>query len=288
MCQINNKIENDRAKKKCVGGQYSFKHTLYHKENTVYLLLMLSCVILTHNNEESIGSLLETLYWCDEKIVVDDLSTDDTREIAKKYDAVVIKHSLQDDFAAQRNIGLLKAKGDWVLFLDTDEKISDALREDIVHTLQASGNTIGYYFFRKDVVFGRELHFGETKNIRLLRLARKEAGKWKRAVHEVWDVRGEVKTFTTPLLHIPHPTVRSFLAKINRYTTINARMLYREGKRSNRCSICLYPLAKFFVNYICKCGFLDGNAGFVHAMTMAFHSFLTRAKLWELQQKHNT
>ena len=247
---------------------------------------MTSCVILTHNNENKIESLLASLAWCDEIIVVDDDSTDKTKIIAENRKAIVITHPLQNDFAAQRNIGLSKAKGDWILYVDSDETVTPELAEEIQAIVGGTdGATQGYFIKRTDRMWGRALRFGETRNIKLLRLARRGAGKWKREVHEIWDVKGETKTCTSPLLHSPHPDVKTFLSQINRYTTINAAVFYRQGKRANVPAIMLYPVAKFLHNYFIKLGFLDGTAGFVFAMMMSFHSFLTRAKLWQLDQK---
>jgi len=248
---------------------------------------MISCVILTHNNENKIESLLANVSWCDEIIVVDDDSTDKTRDIAAKKKAIVITHALNNDFAAQRNLGLTKAKGDWILFVDSDEFVSQELAGEIQGITQSTDvATQGYFIKRKDRMWGREeLRFGETGNIKLLRLARRGAGKWKREVHETWEVKGATKTCVHPLLHSPHPDVKTFLAQINRYTTINAAVFYKQGKRANVVTIILYPVAKFIQNYFVKLGFLDGTPGFIMAMMMAFHSFLTRAKLWQLPNK---
>lgn len=251
---------------------------------------MISAVILTHNNEDLIGDVLETLKWCDERIIIDDNSTDKTLELVKQYDVTVIQHALNDDFAAQRNIGLTKAGGDWVLFVDSDEIVTSKLASEIKAITQMPNDKCqminGYYIKRKDFLFGRELKYGETSNVKLLRLAKKTAGVWERAVHETWNVQGPVASLTTPLLHYPHESISQFLAQINRYTTINARVFYNEGKRVSAWQIIAYPIAKFVQNYIIRSGFLDGTAGFVVAIMMSFHSFLTRGKLWELQQKN--
>lgn len=248
---------------------------------------MISAVILTHNDQETIGDVLETLKWCDERIIVDDNSTDKTLEVVKPYNVTIIKHALIDDFAAQRNIGLVKAKGEWVLFVDSDELVPVALQKEILKRLASpAGRVQGYYISRKDFLFGRELRYGETANVRLLRLAKKGSGKWERQVHETWNIQGPVASLTTPLLHYPHPTVSEFLSQVNRYTTINARVFYNAGIRASAWQIILYPKAKFVQNYILRRGFLDGIAGLVVAFMMSFHSFLTRGKLWELQQKN--
>lgn len=244
---------------------------------------MISCVILTHNNATNIGSILDNLTWCDERIIVDDDSTDATRTIAKNHGAAIIQQRLQDDFAAQRNRGLTEAKGEWVLFVDTDEDVSDDLAREIQEKCRGGDSSIvGYYLPRIDTMWGRVLRYGETGDIKLLRLAKKEAGKWTRKVHEVWNVQGKTDVCIHPLLHSPHPDVKTFLAEINRYTTINAKIFFDLGKRVNACDVIAYPMGKFFQNYIVKRGYKDGSAGFIFAMLMAFHSFLTRAKLWQL------
>jgi glycosyltransferase involved in cell wall biosynthesis len=245
---------------------------------------MISAIILTHNDENSIRSVLDTVKWCDEKIVIDDISTDKTRTIAKSMGATVFEHSLNDDFAAQRDFGLDKARGEWVLFVDSDELVPSKLRDEIL-SLPKDDKHCGYYILRKDFLFGRELKYGETTNVKLLRLAKKSAGVWVRSVHETWDIRGPVASLTTPLFHYPHATVSEFLAQINRYTTINAKVFYDEGTRISVCQIILYPVGKFIQNYVIRLGFLDGIAGLIMAVMMSFHSFLTRGKLWELQQK---
>src|ERR1700722_13133913 len=99
---------------------------------------MISAVILTKNEEKNIGACLDSTSWCDEKIVIDDHSTDKTVEIAKKRGATVISHSMQNDFSGQRNFGLEKAKGDWVFFIDADERVSSALWYEIMqHTSES-------------------------------------------------------------------------------------------------------------------------------------------------------
>ncbi len=246
---------------------------------------MISAVILIHNNEDSIQKTLESVSWCDERIVVDDNSTDKTREIAKNVGAIVYQHALNDNFAEQRNFGLEKAKEKWILFVDSDEIVNSNLRDEMLKLIQHDKGIQGYYIKRKDILFGRELRYGETAHVKLLRLAKKNAGKWARAVHETWNVNGPVASLTTPLLHYPHSTISEFLTQINRYTSLNAREFYYEGKRVSAWQIIVYPKAKFIQNYIVRLGFLDGAAGFVVAMMMSFHSFLTRGKLWELQQK---
>ncbi len=245
---------------------------------------MISGVVLTHNDEAILPRCLQSLTWCDEIVVIDDDSTDKTVEVAKKAGAKVFTHSLDDDFAKQRNFGLEKVKNEWVLFVDSDEMVSKELAKEIQLVISGKRQAeSGYYIKRKDWMWGKWLRHGETGNVKFLRLAKRDAGKWERPIHEVWNITGPVGELQHPLLHYPHPHVAQFLEEINRYSTLNAQYLHAQGIRVSWWQIILYPKAKFFLNYFWRLGFVDGTAGAVVAIMMSFHSFLSRAKLYLLQ-----
>lgn len=246
---------------------------------------MISAVILTKNEEENIYDCIKNLSWCDEVIIVDDNSEDKTTNIAEKLNAKVFVRSVNNDFSAQRNFGLSKAKGDWVLFIDADERVPDALAFEISNianqiTDQALGAYKGFYIKRIDFMWGRKLRFGETGDTRLLRLAEKNSGKWEGKVHEKWKVNGRITSLKNPIMHFPHKTFQEFLKEINFYTTIRAEELFKKGTRANFFSIVIYPFGKFILNYFLRRGLLDGVAGLIVALAMSFHSFLVRGKLW--------
>lgn len=245
---------------------------------------MISAVVLTHNDKEILPRCLASVLWCDEVIVIDDQSTDGTVTIAKKHGAKVFVHPLQNDFAAQRNFGLEKVINEWILFVDSDEVVTEELKREILQIADSKQQTVsGYYLKRNDWWWGKWLKHGETGNVKLLRLARKEAGKWVQPVHEEWKIQGNVGELSHPLLHYPHQNVVQFLDAINRYSTLYAQYLFRHGVKEPGWQIAGKPLAKFFVNYIWRLGFLDGTAGIVVALMMSFHSFLVRSKLWQLR-----
>jgi glycosyltransferase involved in cell wall biosynthesis len=248
----------------------------------------ISAVVLTKNEENNIKSCLESLKWCDETIVVDDNSTDDTVKIAKELSAKVFLHPL-NDFSSQRNFGISKASKEWILFADADERVSDALAFEISNVISNWTSGIapayrGFYIPRIDVVWGKELRHGES-GIRLLRLAKRNVGKWEGMVHEEWKVNGKIGTLRNPIAHHPHPTVVEFLKEINFYTTLRAKELYSKKVKTNVLSIISYPLGKFILNYFLNRGFLDGISGLVHALLMSLHSFLVRGKLWTMWNK---
>ncbi|MCL6096820.1 MAG: glycosyltransferase family 2 protein [Patescibacteria group bacterium] len=244
---------------------------------------MVSAIILAKNEENNIVDCLESIDWCDEIIVIDDFSTDRTLEVIKNFNrrVKIFQHELGGDFSAQRNFGLSKARGEWVLFVDADERLSNGLKGEIMDYVSLKNkNYDGCYMQRKDIIWGKELQHGEVGNIKILRFGKKNAGIWRGKVHEIWEISGSLGNFKMPLLHYPHQSIGSFLREINYYTDLRAKELYDSGIRTDFYQIILYPIAKFILNYFINRGFLDGIEGLVFAIMMSFHSFLVRAKLW--------
>lgn len=247
----------------------------------------LTVIILTKNEENNILDCLEGLSNASEIIVLDDNSTDRTVEVIgslKKKNVKISEHPLDSDFSKQRNYGLEKAKNEWVLYVDADERVSRELFSEILNKINED-KFDGFFIKRKDVMWDKELKHGETGNVRLVRLAKKGLGKWEGSVHEVWDIKGKIGELENELMHYPHPTLKEFLREINMYSTIRANDLKNEGVSSSLWQIIAYPKAKFILNYIVKMGFLDGIPGLIVAIMMSFHSFLVRAKLWQRYQK---
>lgn len=244
----------------------------------------LSAVILTKNNKDIIGSLIDNLSFCDEVVVVDDFSDDGTDIVAKQHGAKVFKRELNENFAKQRNFGLDHCLGEWVIFVDSDENVSDELKKEILRVI--NNNTISAYQIRRNNQFlGKVLKHGEAGAVELTRLAKKNSGRWERNVHEYWNVKGKTGRLKGYLNHNPYKSLDEFVEKINNYSSMHAKANYKEGKKSSLLKIAFYPGLKFLSNYILKIGFLDGVYGFVFALLMSLHSFLAWSKLWIMQTK---
>ena len=241
---------------------------------------MLTGIVLTLNEEKNITRCLEALKFCDVILVVDSGSTDKTVSLAKKAGITVLKHEFLD-FSDQRNWALSQAKTPWVLFVDADEVVPVKLAEEITSAVKKIEYK-GFLIPRKDYMWGKKLTHGDVGRVRLLRLARRGVGDWHGSVHETWHIEGNVGVLRHSLNHYPHPTVVEFLQEVNRYSTLRAQELYSAGQHASLFQIIFFPIGKFLWLWICKLGFADGTAGFVHAMTMAFYSFLVRGKLWLL------
>lgn len=251
---------------------------------------MITSIVLTKNEERNIVDSLKSLKWSDEIIVIDDYSRDKTVQIAKKMGAKVIPHRLNLDFSRQRNFGLSKARGEWVLFIDADERVTKNLKTEISHLTTDSDRTKqlnGYFIRRIDFMWGKELKHGETGNIKLLRLAKRDSGKWEGKVHEEWKIDGKVGQLKNSLYHYPHQSIAKFLQEINFYTDLRAKELYDQKVHASWITIIAYPLGKFLLNYLVKKGFLDKTQGLCIAIIMSFHSFLVRSKLWSMNKIMN-
>lgn len=250
--------------------------------------IKLSAVLIVKNEVKKIEKALASLSFCDEIVVIDDGSTDQTQKIINKIapKAKIIERNLNNDFASQRNFALDIAQGQWILFVDADEVVSSALREEIIGVVNNKDNEVeGYYLKRKDLFLGKWLEYGETNNVKLLRLAKKNSGKWSGKVHETWQIKGPTETLTNPLLHYAHDSINDLTQKISFYSTIRAQELAKEGLKGSWWQIILYPKAKFLQNYFFRLGFLDNMPGLLKALEMSFHSFLVRSKLYMLTRK---
>ncbi|MBI2049805.1 glycosyltransferase family 2 protein [Candidatus Roizmanbacteria bacterium] len=246
--------------------------------------MKITAVVLTKNEEKNIVRTLNSISFCEEIIVIDDFSNDKTVELAKKNNAKIYERRLNNDFSSQRNFGLERSRGEWVLFLDADEEVSPGLAVEIENSIKAKPEKSAYYIKRRDYWWGRELKYGEVSIIRkkgLIRLARKSSGKWFHPVHEIFQTSSPVGKLNGFINHYPHPTVKDFLRDINYYSTLRAKELLKQGKKMSLVEIISYPLGKFIANYIFKLGFIDGPAGFIYSFMMSFHSFLVRAKLYQ-------
>src|SRR3989344_191381 len=239
---------------------------------------MLTAIILAKNEEKNIERCIESLSFCDEIVVVDDQSVDNTVKIAKKLNVKILNNKLVD-YASQRNWAIDQVKSSWILFVDADEVVSKELGVSIREKVKINYAS-GYLVHRVDHIWNHKFKYGDVGNVWLLRLARRGAGIWQGSVHETWKIDGRISKLTGVLNHYPHKTVVEFLQKINRYSTLKVDEFYKAGRKTNIFEIVFGPIYRFVYLYICRLGFMDGTAGFVHAMLMSFYVFLVAGKLY--------
>lgn len=244
----------------------------------------LSVTIIAHNAEEQLEACLRSASFADEIIVVDSGSTDRTAAIAQRHGAKVVQEKWLG-FGLQKQLAVSAASHDWVLCLDTDEQVSDPLREAIVAELRAPRGTV-YAISRRNRFLGRWLRHGEGYPDWCIRLFDRREAHWSDdPVHERVVAAAPVHRLSGDLLHDSAQTLEHYLEKQNRYTSLAARQLHAQGRRAGAWHLALAPLARFIKFYFLRLGFLDGLPGMVHVCIGCMNSFNKYAKLIALQRR---
>ena len=244
----------------------------------------LTALIIAKDEEHLLPACLESIAFCDEVLVVDSGSTDATREIAQTAGARVILRAPWPGFAAQRNLGFDEARHDWILFLDADERISPALREE-VQALRAGGfDKAGYRVPRVAHYLGRWIRGTDWYPDWQLRLFDRRRGRCREAlVHESVQVEGAVGRLRGELLHLPYRDIADHLRTIDEYTTLWSKQAFDSGQRTSAAEMLLSPAFALLRNYVLRGGMLFGRAGMTVSMLNSYYTFLKFAKLLERQ-----
>jgi glycosyltransferase involved in cell wall biosynthesis len=242
--------------------------------------LPVSLVVITRDAAADIAECLLSAQFCADALVVDSGSGDHTVETARRCGARVVSRVWMG-FGPQKQFAVQEARYDWVLCLDADERLSPALRDSIC-ALFATGEPPhpAYALARRNRFLGRWLSHGEGYPDWITRLFDRRRARWSDdPVHERVVADGPVGRLDGDLLHASAESIERYIAKQNRYTTLQADALFARGKRSSAVAMAAAPLARFLRFYVLKLGFLDGAAGFAHIAIGAFGSFLKHAKL---------
>ena len=244
----------------------------------------ISAIVVAKNEEEKIGECLDSVSWVDEILVVDSGSIDKTPDIARKKGAEVIR-VLKGGFSDWRNEGAKKAKGDWLLYVDADERVTPLLRKEI---RRAVSNPKGKKLFaipRKNVILGKEMRHGGWWPDYVKRLMKKKFFKaWKGELHENPVVEGELGHLKNPLIHIKHDNLEEMVEKTNKWSEIEAKLMYQaKHPKMNAIRFISAMGREFWLRMVCHRAFLDGVKGIIYAIYQVYSKFISYAKLWEIQ-----
>ena len=251
----------------------------------------LSVAILTKNEEARIARCLDSVRWADEIVVVDGLSTDRTVEICRQYGARVIPHAFEGSFAAERNLGLQHATGDWVLHIDADDVVSAEFRAMIERMLTVSQPHAAFKFRRKSYLLGRFMRHGGWHHY-LPNLVRRDAVRYEGNVHERPVVQGTIGQLDVDIEHHPCEDLRAFLDRHNRYTSLAAQELLavhgRMEEPAIRHRLIRKPWKTFWKTYVKKQALREGLHGLVFSLFFAGVELMKWAKYWELTRVPET
>ena len=242
-----------------------------------------SVVLITRNAAAQLPDCLASVAFADEVVVVDSGSSDGTAEVAARYGARVVQKEWLG-FGRQKQFAVEQAAHDWVLCLDADERVSPELAASLVRALAAPATPI-YRMARRNRFLGHWLRHGEGYPDWSLRLFDRRQARWSDdAVHEKVLHSASPGTLTGDLLHESAEDLGRYLDKQNRYSTLAAEELHRQGRRAGVAELALSPLVRFVKFYFFRLGCLDGLPGLAHISIGCMNSFMKYAKLIELQR----
>ena len=209
---------------------------------------------------------LDSVRWADEIVVVDSGSTDRTAELARRFTPHVFSRAL-DRFDAQKNYGAAQATGDWILSIDADEVVSEALKSEIQALLSRAPEEDSFAIPRHNIYFGRPVPhvMGKDEPIRLFK---KEIARFEGSVHEKITGRktGRLKA---PLMHFSCESRREWVEKHRRYVRMDAERQFEAGRRFSWSRFLFSPARVFALRYVGLQGWKDGGAGLAIAWEMA-------------------
>lgn len=247
----------------------------------------LSILVLSFNNVDHIDALLENIDFADEIIVVDSFSTDGTIEAIRTHKDVILKQHRFKNFSEQRNFAILQSTNDWVLFIDTDERLTDELRKEIIKSVDHPEEVVTFGFYRRFFMNNSSLNYSGFQSEKIYRLFHKKYAIYddKKFVHETLLINGKSTMFKNKLLHYSYTGEEAYKEKLTHYAKLRAKELFIKKLKPNNYHFFIKPPFRFFKHFVIKFGFLDGKNGFKIA---SLNAFGVRQRYRELKKLYST
>lgn len=245
----------------------------------------ITAIIIAKDAADSIAKTLDSVSFCNEIIVINNQSKDETVKIAEGKKAKVFD-CLGDDFSVLRNLGLKKAEGDFIFYIDTDEVVNEPLKAEIIKVLKEDNPKVSYFVTRKNFYFGNYPWPQEEKIERLF--LKKELKGWQGKIHESPIVFGEKGSLKGYLLHYTHQDLTSMLNKTIEWSKTEAELRFKANHP--KMTWWRFPrvmVTAFLDSYLRKKGYQAGAYGVIESIFQAYSAFITYARLWEMQEKKN-
>lgn len=246
---------------------------------------MLTIIIPVKNEQDFLPTCLKSAQFADEILVLDSGSTDDSLKIAKKFGAKIHKYQWKG-YKYSHELGAKKATGDWLFYLDADERISKNLRIQIEITLK-NPKSNAYRMPRKNYLMGKFLRHGGWYPDTVTRLIKKDSLKqWIGELHEYPEVKGKIGKLSGEIYHLSHRGLKWMLLKTISYTQKNAQLRFEAGHPPVKVKNFFGAMIReFFYRAVKKSGWRDGLVGWLEIIYQTFNAFLIQVFIWELQQK---
>tara|TARA_R110000751_G_scaffold38776_2_gene92760 strand:- start:494 stop:1288 length:795 start_codon:yes stop_codon:yes gene_type:complete len=248
----------------------------------------LTALVITYNEIGFIEKCIESVSFADEIIVVDSFSTDGTYEYLKSNPKVKVIQNPFENFTAQKSFALKQAKNDWVLFLDADEVVSDALQKEIKETVSSNTEIAAFWFYRQFMFKNEKLNFSGWQTDKNYRLFRKSKAVFSdcKIVHETLDVDGDSGILKEKLTHYCYKSYEDYKGKMLKYGRLKAIESFYKEKKFSYIMMVLKTSWKFFNHYILRLGILDGKKGFTICYLNSLGVLERFRELKRLEQKN--
>ena len=245
----------------------------------------LSAIIVAKNEENNIADCISSVSFSSEIIVVDDFSTDKTKEIAEKMGAKVYQRALDGDWGAQETFAINQANSEWILLIDADERVTEDLAKEI-QVVVAKNEYFAYSIPFLNYSMGDRIKHGVLSSKHFLRLLPRKDVYVKGLVHQTVCHSYKVKKLKNYMNHYTYNDWEQYLRKFNMYTKLAAQKSYDEGKSARFFSdIVIRPCGAFFKMFILKSGWRDGKPGFILCVFHYFYTMMKYVRLYYLQKE---
>lgn len=247
--------------------------------------MKITAIIPTFNEEIHIEAAIKSVDFADEIIVIDSYSTDQTVIKAQAFDVKIIQRVF-DEFSSQKNFAIEQASNDWIYILDADERVSLALKAEILALTKASPAHVGYYVKRNFYFSNTKIRFSGWQRDKVLRLFRKDSCKYQKMVHEEITTNGTLGYLEGKIEHYSYRNYKQYINKLKLYAKLQAKELHKKGQFVTPYHLIVKPIVRFVIQYIIQLGFLDGYKGFVISWAHAYGVLLRYLELLKL--KHSS
>jgi glycosyltransferase involved in cell wall biosynthesis len=244
----------------------------------------LSVTIITYNEEKNIRECLDSVRWADEIVVLDSHSTDRTEGICKEYTDKIFQNEWLG-YGRQKNLCAERAENDWIFNVDADEVVTPELKAELMEFLSSSPPFSAYLMPRRNYFGDRWIRYGGWYPDYIVRVYNKRKARFNHSdVHESVQVSDRPGILRGTIKHYTYNNLRDYISRQNRYSSLSAEDMAREGRGVYWYDLSLRPIFAFIKIYVLRMGFREGGLGFILSIGHSFYTFLKYAKLWEIKR----
>lgn len=225
----------------------------------------LTALLIVFNELDHLPDVIDSVAFADEIVVLDSFSTDGTYEALQNDPRVRVEQRSFDNYAAQRTHAISLAQYDWILFIDADERVSEALQKEITAILNGTTHKDAYYFYRQFYFKDKPLRFSGLQTDKIYRLFNKHKARYikHKIVHENLEVDGQSGIFKNKLDHYFYSDYDDYRNRMVAYGKLKGKELFQQKKSFSLLKLWFKPLYKFITHYLIRLGILDGKKGWI-------------------------